>query len=423
MSPAHGSQRVTDKLDGTVSPHGARSVAANITRLEPPRRAPGIDLARGLAVLGMFAAHLMLIDSMVWSEPRTWLGIVEGRSAILFATLAGVSLALLGRRAVERSPRNPVELKALRRSIMIRAILIWALGLLLLGFEVPVYIVLPTYGLLLLIGAGLITWRARTLFVLAAGTAIVMPLFVAVINRNGDPEPETAAEGIFYALGWNYPFIAWVAFIAVGLGAGKVLLRGLRHTWLVLGLGVVLAVVGYGVLGPMGNAVVDPYAPQPLIGTGQWMLGLLQDEPHSTGIGEMIGSGGFALAVIAACCLVSSTWFRWVVWPIRVLGSMPLTAYTAHLVVWGLWILMTPEAGVTLDPLNGFRALEPFWPMTLGITLGCIAWTLALGTGPLERLLRHLANISADSSAAEDSTSSTGGTESTDGSRSTTLSP
>ena len=59
-----------------------------------PSRIAGVDLARGLAVLGMLAAHLLWLGSLSWTEPSTWGAIVNGRSSILFATLAGVSLGL-----------------------------------------------------------------------------------------------------------------------------------------------------------------------------------------------------------------------------------------------------------------------------------------------------------------------------------------
>src|SRR5690606_26645416 len=56
-------------------------------------REPGIDLARGLAVFGMFAAHLLVTaPCFSWSDPGTWTAAVHGNSSILFATLAGVSL-------------------------------------------------------------------------------------------------------------------------------------------------------------------------------------------------------------------------------------------------------------------------------------------------------------------------------------------
>lgn len=399
----------------TLSPHStglASRIRTNAQRLEPPRREPGLDLARGLAILGMFAAHLILVPELIWSDSGTWLGVVEGRSSIIFATLAGVSLGLLAKSAADRAARrsasstttpHPTSEPGLttggdaqtggntaRTSIMIRAVVIWALGIALLALEVPVYIVLPAYGVLLLAGAVMLTWPTRRLLVTAAVVAVIAPFVIAYIDRDGEPAPGTTGEAVFHALGWNYPFALWVAFIAVGLVVGRTLTTGTPRILVMTAAGGVAAVVGYAVVGPVGNAVVENYGAYLTPGTRLWALSVLQSYPHSSGVGEAIGSGGFAVAVIGLCVLIGRTWLRWMVWPIRVLGSMPLSAYTAHLVVWGVWILSNPEVGWVVDPLNGFRELDPFWPMTLAITAGCILWALLIGRGPLEEVLHVL---------------------------------
>lgn len=68
--------------------------AATPPHLTNTQRLLGIDLARGLALIGMMAAHFMLSTTPELLNPTTWGGLVNGRSSILFATLAGVSLAL-----------------------------------------------------------------------------------------------------------------------------------------------------------------------------------------------------------------------------------------------------------------------------------------------------------------------------------------
>ena len=73
----------------------ADRVVGNLRRLDGPPRIPGLDLARGLAVIGMLAAHLFTLPEIDWTDPVTWGGIVGGRSSILFATLAGVSISIV----------------------------------------------------------------------------------------------------------------------------------------------------------------------------------------------------------------------------------------------------------------------------------------------------------------------------------------
>ena len=64
-------------------------------RLNGPQRIAGVDLARGLAVIGMIAAHLLWIEDFDFADAATWVAVVDGRSSILFATLAGVSIGLV----------------------------------------------------------------------------------------------------------------------------------------------------------------------------------------------------------------------------------------------------------------------------------------------------------------------------------------
>lgn len=376
----------------------SQRVRQNVARLESPGRIPGIDLARGLAILGMYVAHLTVVTPLEWSRPETWLGMVEGRSAILFATLAGVSLGLMGAGLRTRGAAHD-GVRAQRSSIMIRAVLIWALGLLLLSFDVPVFVVLPAYGVLLLIGAFMVSWSTRALVITAAFTAAIAPYVVTLVDSGGPPASGSVGEFFSDMLGWNYPFVLWLAFVAAGIIGGRLIRRGIGSTVLLLGSGVALAVLGYAVLGPVGNQVVGRYGADLPIGSSLWLMSVFRDDPHSHGVGEAFGSGGLALAVLALCVLAGTTALRWLLWPLRVIGSMPLTAYTAHLLVWGIWIMVTPGVGSDIHRLHGFLALDPFWPITLGVTAGCIVWALIWGKGPLEQLVHVLSTGATESTS------------------------
>lgn len=376
----------------------SQRVRQNVARLESPGRIPGIDLARGLAILGMYVAHLTVVTPLEWSRPETWLGMVEGRSANLFATLAGVSLGLMGAGLRTRGAAHD-GVRAQRSSIMIRAVLIWALGLLLLGFDVPVFVVLPAYGVLLLIGAFMVSWSTRALVITAAFTAAIAPYVVTLVDSGGPPASGSVGEFFSDMLGWNYPFVLWLAFVAAGIIGGRLIRRGIGSTVLLLGSGVALAVLGYAVLGPVGNQVVGRYGADLPIGSSLWLMSVFRDDPHSHGVGEAFGSGGLALAVLALCVLAGTTALRWLLWPLRVIGSMPLTAYTAHLLVWGIWIMVTPGVGSDIHRLHGFLALDPFWPITLGVTAGCIVWALIWGKGPLEQLVHVLSTGATESTS------------------------
>lgn len=99
-------------------------------------------------------------------------------------------------------------------------------------------------------------------------------------------------------------------------------------------------------------------------------------EPHSGGTAEIIGSGGFALAVIGLCLLLSRP-LRWLLLPLGALGSMPLTAYSGHVLV----IAAFAGPGTILSS-------GEFWAfLALGMLLVTTLWSMFFGRGPLERLV------------------------------------
>ena len=104
------------------------------SRFDGAGRLVGVDLARGLAVLGMLAAHLLDTERTLTPDPSTWITLVNGRSSILFAVLAGVSIALVtgGPRPLEpqRRPRAAARLA-------LRGALLCVIGLLLVNWLQP----------------------------------------------------------------------------------------------------------------------------------------------------------------------------------------------------------------------------------------------------------------------------------------------
>jgi uncharacterized membrane protein len=350
---------------------------ARWARFDGPSRLAGVDLARGLAVVGMLAAHLLLIDMpFTLDDPASWVDVVNGRSSILFATLAGVSLGLV---TGGRSPlRGAARVRASAR-IAVRAGVLWVLGLLLVSTGVPVFVILPAYALLFLLALPFLGLRAPTLFVLAGALGLVMPFVQAALDSA--PLWNTAeGEELGLVLGWHYPFPVWIAFVLAGMGAARADLRRTRTAVILLLAGTALAATGHG-LDALGGS--DLLEEQSSLVAAVWTA-----RPHSSGLLEVVGAGGLALAVIGACVLACRTFLRWPAIPLRAVGSMPLTAYTAQLLVWAVW---AASLFGTAGALAEFRAIEPFWPVTLGIVLACTLWALVVGRGPLEAGIDRLA--------------------------------
>jgi uncharacterized membrane protein YeiB len=348
-------------------------MASRLRRLNGPQRLAGVDLARGLAVLGMFAAHLLWTPlPFDFADPLTWTDIVNGRSSILFATLAGVSVGLATGGA---APLTAERLATARGRLAVRAGLLWVIGVLLIATRVPVFIILPAYALMFLLVLPLCGMSARALLPLAAGLALVMP-FVQVVLDALPLWSAPLGDELSLGIGWHYPFTTWVAFVVAGLGVARAGLTRLRvQVWLVVS-GSALAITGYG----WDAATGVPREAE----TTSFLSAVWTARAHSTGVLEVIGSGGFALAVLGLSLLACRTSVRGILLPLRAVGAMPLTAYTLQLVVW--WLIALAALDRVRD-LAGFRELEPFWPLTIGTVVFCTGWALFVGRGPLETLL------------------------------------
>ena len=92
----------------------------------------------------------------------------------------------------------------------------------------------------------------------------------------------------------------------------------------------------------------------------------------------------FALIVVALCQLVVSRARRWFI-PLAVTGAMPLTIYTAHVIV--VVVLGGPAGTVVSNPL--------YWSLVIGSVIFANGWMAFVGRGPLERFPRWLGNRAA----------------------------
>lgn len=315
----------------------------------------GLDVARGLAILGMAGAHVGEIDPLDPADPSTWTDLVNGRSSILFAVLAGISIVLMtGRHRVPEPDRIP----SIRLQLLGRGAAIFVIGLGLELLNTPVAIILSLYGLLYIAVIPFLRWQPGPLLLLAGGLAVVGPLVLALLAAVlQDP----SGAGIGLVLYGSYPITVWMVFVLAGMALGRLHVERTATVAIALGIGVGLMIVGYGI-GIAGAS----WSPEALFGV----------EPHSGGTAEIVGSGGFAVTVIALCVLLSRP-LRWVLMPLAALGSMPLTAYSAHVL----------SIAIVAGP-GGYLTSNVFWAWTaVGLLAATTAWSIFLGRGPLERVV------------------------------------
>lgn len=349
----------------------SESVIARLRSFGRSNRIVGVDVARGLAVLGMFGAHIGVTQEFDW-RPETWAGLIHGRSSILFALLAGVSIAIISGRTERISG---TDLARARVRIATRAVLIFCAGALVELLDTNVAVILTYYGVLFLLAIPFLRVPPGWLFALAGLTAIVMPVLVFAPRQGSGSEPITDLGGYALALlvTGTYPSLVWLAFLLAGMGIGRLELSSVRvQTWL-LAAGAALAAIGYG-LGEWAAATIDAGSAVEWAGT-DW-AGLATTEPHSGSPFEVVGSTGFAIAVLALC-LMASRYIRWLLYPVAAVGAMALTAYTVQLIA---------IAALEVD-VPGRSGNEAWLWFTLVALVACSLWILLVGRGPFEAFL------------------------------------
>ncbi|CAN5296544.1 hypothetical protein BH24ACT10_BH24ACT10_02420 [soil metagenome] len=354
-----------------------------------PSRIAGVDVARGVALLGMAAVHVL-----PGADPdgsASWTGSVfAGRSAALFAVLAGVGLAL--------GYRRPGARDAL--ALVVRAVLIGLLGLWLGDADSGVAVILSYYAVLFVL---VLPWLRAGPWVLlhsAAAVAVVVPL-LSWAFRDELPERDVASPVLadlaepgqllseLLVTGY-YPATSWLAYLLVGMAVGRLALQRTRTALLLAGAGAGLALAAHGVsallLGPLGGydriaeqlglppgAVVEVVA-EGRFGsvptTTSWWLAT--DAPHSTTPLDLAATTGTALLVLGVALLLVGA-VPLLLHPLAAAGSMPLSLYAAH-----VWVLGATDS----DNPTRYYLLQ-----VAGALLLAVLWRRTVGRGPLESVV------------------------------------
>ena len=298
-------------------------------------RVPGVDLARGLAILGMFAAHVG-VTSDDFSTGEGWLSLVHGRSSILFAVIAGVSLALVSGR---RTPLTGVPALQARTRILVRAVLLLALAGLLDVLGTPVALILGFYAAYFVLALPFLRWSPPRLAGLALVVAVLGPpvayWWPEIMLRAELWLPMDGSGALTdFLLTGTYPALVWMAFVLAGLAVlGLCLLLGSSRA--------VLRVLAP--LAAVGSMALTVYCLQ-VLAIWAW-----EDQLMSA-----TGNGELALLVVAS--LVFATVWRWA------LGRGPLERFVGW--VAGRAASITPSAAPPDDPSPTRRDAAPTAPPT-----------------------------------------------------------
>lgn len=361
----------------------------------------GVDLARALAIYGMFAVHVGPSPESVGGPAGLLLSLPQGRSSALFALLAGVSLVLMSGRD---TPEKGTPLRRARARIAVRAVILLLLGTALVMIETGISVIIPYYGVFFLLALPALALPARALAALALVSALAGPvLTMAPMVIPGewldtfaayDPINRLSGRGfIDLLLVGAFPAVSWMAYVFAGMAAARLGLASAEVRRRLAAAGAALALIGYGgswlachvftdVQARVDAAAAAASAARSgynVVDQGSPMERLLVASPHSGSSFEIAGNLGAALLVLVAAVAVLQARPRLgrLAAPVLALGTMSLSAYVGHILVIRY---LEPEAhlGSPLAVLAVFLA---------GGTLAAALWRRLLGRGPLEFLL------------------------------------
>ncbi|WP_344353760.1 heparan-alpha-glucosaminide N-acetyltransferase domain-containing protein [Brachybacterium phenoliresistens] len=433
---------------------------ARLGRLVSPPRLNGLDIARGLAVLGMVTAHLGDIPPFRWSSPLSYLTIVHGNSSILFAVLAGISIALLTGR--ERIPR-PEDLPRLRLSLVGRGAAIFAVGLALEMTGVGIVVILTFYGLMYVSAIPVLRLRPSRLILCAIPLALFGPVLVALLEALSLGAYGAGSSLLMVGV---YRFTTWAPLMLVGMALGRLPLTQPRVAGLITAIGATLAIAGTICGAALGSALgflVPEFSSGYASSSSSESF---EDAEHMVPFEDVDGTGllcyppapydpsvycepeGYGQAWGTGSSSSSYSWdedMGWSTYPDRLAEMRPfemivvsVTSSAPHsgsvletftsggfaLFVIGVslllsrplrWVLL-PVAAIGAMPLTAYTLhalviLALTGPagslssnlacllLVLGLAIACLAWAAFLGRGPLERAAARSAACFAAQSA------------------------
>ncbi|PWI20524.1 hypothetical protein DI272_17790 [Streptomyces sp. Act143] len=375
-------------------------------------RLVGVDLARALAVFGMYVVHIGPPLSATHGVASWVRYIADGHSSVLFATLAGFSLMLIAGR---REPKTGLAGRQARARIAIRAVVLLALGTV-MAMEYGGVIILGFYGVYFLLALPLVRLRARTLAVVAAALALVAPQLAYVLNswvtdsvrqsiNAYDPLHRLSEVGVLdLLLTGFYPALTWLPFVISGMALGRLDLSSgtVQRRLAALGAGLTAAAYGLSLLlagkGALRSMAEDGPSSSSSGGSGSMPLGsgsapldgsfpempassLLTAGPHSGTTFDIIGSVGVAILVIVGATVAMERLprLRRLAKPVIAVGTMSLTAYVGHFLAQSA---LSVPAGTSTQ-----QSWVPLLMFVLGATVFAAIWSRFFRRGPLEYLL------------------------------------
>lgn len=365
--------------------------------VSPSRRIGGIDAARGFALIGMIIAHAAPWPVAATGEPTLLPEIFSGRSAALFALLAGVSLSLITGGSTLHGGRR---MRRSQVSVTVRAVLLLLFGLVLNYLPPAPDVILPYYAVYFLVGVVFVRMSVRVLAGCAVVCMLVGPVVIHLVNQADavavlatptvtDLVLQPGATILSLFVTGSYPAVTWLAYVAIGVALGRLDLSRVRVqigmlTWgAVAGLGALLTSesIVYYFGGFERLAATTALSPAEI--TEQLTYGgvlpadswwwLMTAASHTNTPFSVVSAAGSAVFSLGACLLAMQVAARWLN-VVGAAGAMTFTLYSAHVVT------------ITLIDMTGAPVQWILVQVAVALGFG-VGWRAVVGQGPLELVM------------------------------------
>jgi uncharacterized membrane protein YeiB len=375
----------------------------------------GVDATRGIALLGMMGVHA-LYNANPDGSPTLVYTIAGGRSAAVFAVLAGVGIAFMtGRKQVRGNHRRGAA-----GTLLARALVIGVFGLALGYTDASIAsVILPYYAVMFLLAIPLVFLPTRVLIAVSVAIGAGVPALSQLVRPDlpapllDNPSfPDVFGHPISTILELSvtgyYPAVPWMAYLGAGIVIGRLRLSSVRTALGLVGVGAaaaaVAATLSWWLLGPLGGlahiqastapaqletapTVADyvTVSPEGTTPTTTWWW-LAPDAPHSSTPLDLFQTTGSAVALLGLMLLLGHVGWPAIARAVRLLqeplaaaGGMTLTLYTAHVIYMN-------------SGLDDFAAVPGYILQVIVALLFALAWRKAIGRGPLETFTSWVAH-------------------------------
>lgn len=354
----------------------------------------GYDVARAVAILGMFLVHFGYAMAEFPDQNPIWSAVLhalDGRAAAVFIILAGIGISL--RTSSAAATADPAAVANVRRIFLRRGVYLLLFGTALLVIW-PAEI-LRVYGVSMIIAACFITAKSRWLWTAIA--AIVFGFIALVLTveygENFDWENITyrnlwTLQGQIGSLFYDgfRSVLPWTALLLFGMWLGRQNLHEPRRAWKALAVAAIALVATERASAALVKHLQHNAAEYDL--NAEEVIYIFGTESIPPLPLFLLAAGSTAVVVITACLWIARrNDHNPAVRALAATGQLAFTWYITHIVVGlGAIKLLGLDRKFSLS-----TALATGFAFFLAATVLSLLYKKAFQQGPLEWLMRKFA--------------------------------